>query len=65
MNSFPCLVIRGISDYSDSHKRADKAWHGCAAAMAAVYTKELIIELRLENLMKVPCLSEAVKNKTG
>jgi nucleoside phosphorylase len=28
MNSNPCLVIRGISDYADSHKREDHAWHG-------------------------------------
>ncbi|GAB1196290.1 hypothetical protein APSETT444_005559 [Aspergillus pseudonomiae] len=26
MNSFPCLVIRGICDYSDSHK--NKQWQG-------------------------------------
>ncbi|KAJ9642937.1 hypothetical protein H2199_004459 [Coniosporium tulheliwenetii] len=25
MNNFPCLVIRGISDYADSHKNDD--WH--------------------------------------
>ncbi|KAE8371342.1 nucleoside phosphorylase domain-containing protein [Aspergillus bertholletiae] len=25
MNDFPCLVIRGISDYADSHK--NKGWH--------------------------------------
>jgi nucleoside phosphorylase len=40
MNSFPCLVIRGISDYADSHKNDD--WHGFAAATAAAYAKELL-----------------------
>ncbi|KAF2135113.1 uncharacterized protein K452DRAFT_303791, partial [Aplosporella prunicola CBS 121167] len=33
MNHFPCLVIRGICDYSDSHK--NKVWQGYAAMTAA------------------------------
>ncbi|KAL4993931.1 nucleoside phosphorylase domain-containing protein [Aspergillus recurvatus] len=37
---FPCLVIRGICDYSDSHK--NKIWQGYAAATAAAYAKELL-----------------------
>jgi nucleoside phosphorylase len=40
MDSFPCLVIRGICDYADSHKT--KRWQPYAAATAAVYTKELV-----------------------
>ncbi|KAH8680593.1 nucleoside phosphorylase domain-containing protein [Xylariales sp. PMI_506] len=40
MNHFPCLVIRGITDYSDSHK--SKEWQGYAAMMAAAYAKELL-----------------------
>ncbi|UKZ50300.1 hypothetical protein TrVGV298_004557 [Trichoderma virens] len=40
MNSFPCLVIRGICDYADSHK--NKTWQKHAAAVAAAYTKELL-----------------------
>ena len=40
MNNFPCLVIRGICDYSDSHK--NKAWQGYAAMAAAVYAKDLL-----------------------
>ena len=32
MNHFPCLVIRGICDYADSHKNQD--WQGFAAMMA-------------------------------
>lgn len=34
------LVIRGICDYSDSHK--NKIWQKHAALMAAAYTKELL-----------------------
>lgn len=40
MNDFPCLVIRGICDYADSHK--NKKWQPYAAAMAAAYMKELL-----------------------
>ncbi|KAH8895403.1 purine and uridine phosphorylase, partial [Thozetella sp. PMI_491] len=40
MNDFPCLVIRGICDYSDSHK--NKVWQGYAALAAAAYTKDLL-----------------------
>ncbi|KAM0264877.1 hypothetical protein ACHAQJ_000393 [Trichoderma viride] len=40
MNNFPCLVIRGICDYADSHKNND--WQEHAAAVAASFTKELL-----------------------
>ncbi|OPB38863.1 hypothetical protein A0O28_0019690 [Trichoderma guizhouense] len=41
-DTFPCLVIRGICDYSDSHK--NEQWQEYAAATAAAYAKELLIE---------------------
>lgn len=40
MNSFPCLVVRGISDYADSHK--NKKWQPYAAAAAAACAKEIL-----------------------
>ncbi|KAF7504338.1 hypothetical protein GJ744_002458 [Endocarpon pusillum] len=40
-SNFPCLVIRGICDYSDSHKNKD--WQEHAAAVAAAYAKELLL----------------------
>ncbi|KAL4933770.1 uncharacterized protein BDV17DRAFT_67832 [Aspergillus undulatus] len=40
MNSFPCVVVRGICDYSDSHKSKD--WQEHAAAVAAAFAKELL-----------------------
>jgi nucleoside phosphorylase len=40
MDSFPCLVIRGICDYADSHK--NKQWQPYAAAAASAYAKELL-----------------------
>ncbi|KAL6892962.1 hypothetical protein HDV57DRAFT_209273 [Trichoderma longibrachiatum] len=40
MNQFPCLVIRGICDYADSHK--SRKWQGYAAMTAAAYAKDLL-----------------------
>ena len=40
MNNFPCIIIRGICDYADSHK--NKIWQEHAAAMAAAFAKELL-----------------------
>ena len=43
MNNFPCLVIRGICDYSDSHK--NKEWQGYAAMTAAAYATDLLRQI--------------------
>jgi nucleoside phosphorylase len=43
MNHFPCVVIRGICDYSDSHK--NKEWQGFAAMVAAAYAKDLLCQI--------------------
>lgn len=40
MDHFPCLVIRGICDYSDSHKNEE--WQGYAAMAAAAYARDLL-----------------------
>ncbi|KAH6658355.1 hypothetical protein BKA67DRAFT_512547, partial [Truncatella angustata] len=40
VNHFPCLVIRGICDYSDTHK--NKRWQGYAAMAAVAYAKDLL-----------------------
>ncbi|KAH9226898.1 hypothetical protein K456DRAFT_1754459 [Colletotrichum gloeosporioides 23] len=40
MNNFPCLVIKGICDYADSHK--NDRWQNYAALAAAAYAKELL-----------------------
>ncbi|KAJ3336468.1 hypothetical protein HDU93_002790 [Gonapodya sp. JEL0774] len=41
MNHFPCLIIRGISDYADSHKNT--RWQGYSAGTAAACAKELLL----------------------
>jgi nucleoside phosphorylase len=48
MDSFPCLVIRGICDYADSHK--NERWQPYAAATAAAYAKELIGVLKKQRV---------------
>ncbi|KAL2816085.1 hypothetical protein BJX63DRAFT_388241 [Aspergillus granulosus] len=40
VNNYPCLVIRGICDYADSHK--NKEWQEYAATVAAAYAKQLL-----------------------
>jgi nucleoside phosphorylase len=46
MNRFPCLIVRGIWDYADSHK--NDIWHKYAATTAAAYTKELLLYVSTE-----------------
>lgn len=52
MNDFPCLVIRGICDYADSHK--NKEWQGYAAAAAAAYAKELLLVAPIDPINRIP-----------
>ncbi|KAJ6028826.1 hypothetical protein N7540_004402 [Penicillium herquei] len=49
MDNFPCLVIRGICDYSDSHK--NKQWQAYAATTAAAYGKELLSEVHSSHVV--------------
>ncbi|KAJ5781425.1 uncharacterized protein N7518_009908 [Penicillium psychrosexuale] len=48
INTFPYLVIRGICDYSDSHK--NKEWQGYTAMVAAAYTKDLLKRIPLNRI---------------
>ncbi|VUC38094.1 unnamed protein product [Clonostachys rosea] len=41
IDHFPCLVVRGICDYCDSHKSEE--WQEYAAITAAGYAKELLL----------------------
>ncbi|PGH14636.1 hypothetical protein AJ79_02971 [Helicocarpus griseus UAMH5409] len=43
VNHFPCLVIRGICNYSDSHKNEE--WQGYAAMAASAYAKDLLCRI--------------------
>lgn len=60
MNNFPCLVIRGISDYSDSHK--NDGWQRYAAATAAAFAKELLNHLASTKVAQTQTISQAMDN---
>jgi nucleoside phosphorylase len=59
MDNFPCLVIRGICDYADSHK--NKRWQQYAAAAAAAYAKELLGIIPASQVQTTPTAAEAIK----
>ncbi|KAB8236407.1 purine and uridine phosphorylase [Aspergillus alliaceus] len=40
MDEIPCLIVRGICDYADTHKQ--DGWHYYAAAVAAAYCRVLL-----------------------
>lgn len=52
LDTFPCLVIRGISDYADCNK--NDAWQGYAAATAAAYAKELLSVIPRQHVEDAP-----------
>jgi nucleoside phosphorylase len=58
MNAFPCLVIRGVSDYADYHK--NDRWHGYAAATAAAAAKEVLYSVRAQELETTDTASNAI-----
>lgn len=59
MNNFPCLVIRGICDYADSHK--NKRWQPYAAGTAAAYAKELLRVIPAVDVVKTKTVDEALR----
>ncbi|KAJ6004705.1 hypothetical protein N7540_013074 [Penicillium herquei] len=59
MNNIPCLVIRGICDYCDSHK--NDAWHNYAALTAAAYARELLLVLRSQKVDAMPPWADRVQ----
>ena len=63
INRFPCLVIRGICDYADSHK--NKKWQPYAASTAAAYAKELLLTLRTAEIAMLPSLTDNIMRVKG
>ena len=56
MVNFPCLVIRGVADYADSHE--NNQWKHCAAATAAAYAEDLVRRVPIRHLEKTPTAQE-------
>lgn len=48
LNIFPSFVIKGISDYADTH--GDGKWEGYATAAASAYAKDFLYVLRSEQV---------------
>jgi nucleoside phosphorylase len=63
MNNLPCLVIRGICDYCDSHKNDN--WHKYAALTAAAYARELLLVLRPQRVDTTTCRYHALLGWSG
>jgi nucleoside phosphorylase len=62
VDHFPCLVIRGICDYSDSHK--NKQWQYYAAAAAAAYAKELLSIASVSHMDRTPTARAIISVKS-
>ncbi|USP82664.1 hypothetical protein yc1106_09938 [Curvularia clavata] len=58
MNHFPCLVIRGISNYADTHKNDE--WQGYASMTAAAYAKDLLYRIPANDLRAERSVSDIV-----
>ncbi|KAH7191748.1 nucleoside phosphorylase, partial [Fusarium flagelliforme] len=66
VNHFPCLVIRGICDYSDTHK--NDQWQGYAAMTAAAYAKDLLLQIipsRINNEKKITEVLTEIQGSIG
>ncbi|PNP85997.1 hypothetical protein FNYG_01053 [Fusarium nygamai] len=60
MNKFPCLAIRGICDYADSHK--NDRWQRYAAATAATFAVELLEHVPVKEVQAAQKVIEVVKS---
>ncbi|KAF2182636.1 hypothetical protein K469DRAFT_669646 [Zopfia rhizophila CBS 207.26] len=61
MNTFPCLVIRGICDYADSHK--NKRWQPYAAGTAAAFAKEVLSVIPAAEVAESRTADKIIKEK--
>ncbi|KAL6690192.1 nucleoside phosphorylase domain-containing protein [Trichoderma pleuroticola] len=61
MNNFPCLVIRGICDYADTHK--NDRWQNYAAATAAAFAKELLNTIDGDDVESTPPVEEVIQHR--
>ncbi|PVH92343.1 purine and uridine phosphorylase [Periconia macrospinosa] len=63
MNSFPCLVVRGICDYADSHK--NKQWQAYAAGVAAAYAREVLSMIPAPEMVETLTAEQAMYSADG
>ncbi|KAM5361447.1 hypothetical protein ACJA88_014463 [Fusarium oxysporum] len=60
MDQFPCLVIRGICDYADSHK--NDRWQRYAAATAAAFAVELLEYVPVGQLEATQMVAKSIRS---
>lgn len=60
MDEIPCLIVRGICDYADTHKQ--DSWHHYAAAVAAAYCKALLRKVDSQEVEETTRLKELIKD---
>lgn len=58
MNDFPCIIVRGICDYADSHK--NDTWQEYAAITAAAFAKELLATVKPTELISIKQVTEVI-----
>ncbi|KAF5597373.1 heterokaryon incompatibility protein het-E-1 [Fusarium pseudoanthophilum] len=63
VDKFPCLVIRGICDYADSHK--NDQWQRYAASTAAAFAVELLSHVPVRQLAESPRVLEILQSLEG
>ncbi|KAL7763957.1 hypothetical protein ACKLNR_005102 [Fusarium oxysporum f. sp. zingiberi] len=60
MDRFPCLVIRGICDYADSHK--NDRWQRYATATAAAFAVELLEHVPAAQLKATQKIAQVIQS---
>ncbi|KKO96903.1 hypothetical protein THAR02_10996 [Trichoderma harzianum] len=63
MNNFPCIVIRGIYGYADSH--TNNVWQEHAAATAAAFAKELLGYVQTSDVEREPPAKDLLEKVFG
>ncbi|TQW01480.1 phytoene dehydrogenase [Cordyceps javanica] len=58
VDEIPCLVVRGICDYADTHKQ--DGWHYYAAAVAAAYGRALLLKIYGEDIQGAESMKETM-----
>jgi nucleoside phosphorylase len=61
MDEIPCLVVRGICDYADTHKQ--DGWHHYAAAVAAAYGKAVLLKVYGQDVEESRSMKETMDKR--
>ena len=58
-DEIPCLVVRGICDYADTHKQ--DGWHRYAAAVASAYAKTILLKFNGQEVEETTTLRQTMQ----